>query len=94
MVDRSDIKLSNIKLDCPAYGNDIDITNFLYDNTTGQSLITLSRDHDLELGETVKLADIKFQCPPYGTIQRHCCWFLHCNRNLQSQHLHHLVVYP
>ena len=65
-VDRSDIKLSNIKLDCPPYGNDINITNFLYDNTTGQSLITVERDHDLVLGETIKLADIKFQCPPYG----------------------------
>ena len=65
-VDRSDIKLANIKMDCPAYGNDIDITNFFYDNTTGNSLVTVDRPHGLSLGDRIKLADIKFQCSPYG----------------------------
>ena len=63
---RTDIKLANIKFDCPPYGNEIQITNFLYDNTTGNSLVTLAGAHSLTLDETIKLRDIKFQCPPYN----------------------------
>ena len=65
-VDRSDVKLANIKMDCPAYGNDIDITNFLYDNTSGNSLVTVDRPHGLSVGDDIKLANIKFQCAPYN----------------------------
>ena len=63
---RNDIKLDGLKFDCPTYGNDIDITNFLYDNVSGNSLITVDRAHQLSVGDNVKLADIKFQCAPYG----------------------------
>ena len=66
VVKRSDIKLADLQFDCPAYGNDIDISNFLYDNTTGNSLITLDANHRLKVGDDIKLADIKFQCAPYG----------------------------
>jgi hypothetical protein len=66
VVKRNDIKLADLKFDCPSYGNDLDITNFLYDNTTGNSLITLDSAHRLKVGDDIKLADIKFQCSPYG----------------------------
>ena len=66
VVKRNDVKLADIKFDCPPYGNDIDITNFLYDNTTGNSLITVDSAHRLNVGDDIKLADIKFQCSPYG----------------------------
>ena len=65
-VNRYSVKLADIKFDCPAYGNDIDITNFVYDNTSGNSLVTAAENHGLNVGDNVKLANIKFQCPPYG----------------------------
>ena len=65
-VDRSDVKFEGIKFDCPSYGNDIDITDFIYDNITGQSLITVDRAHGLTTGDDIKLANIKFQCNAYG----------------------------
>jgi hypothetical protein len=65
-VNRYTVKLADIKFDCPAYGNDIDITNFVYDNTSGNSLVTVDEDHGLQVGDSLKLANIKFQCPPYG----------------------------
>ena len=65
-VSRYSVKLADIKFDCPAYGNDIDITNFVYDNTSGNSLVTAAENHGLNVGDSVKLANIKFQCPPYG----------------------------
>ena len=64
-TNRNDVKLADIKFDCPAYGNDIDVVDFLYDNTTGNSLITVAQPHNLELGENIKLADIEFLCNPY-----------------------------
>ena len=64
-VDKSDVRLANIKMDCPPYGNDIDITNFLYDNTSGNSLVTVDAAHGLSVGDSIKLTDIKFQCTPY-----------------------------
>jgi hypothetical protein len=64
-VNRFDVKLDGIKFDCPSYGNDIDIQDFLYDNKTGNSLVTVIEPHGLTIGDNVKLADIKFQCPPY-----------------------------
>ncbi len=65
-VNRYSVKLADIKFDCPAYGNDIDITNFVYDNTSGNSLVTVDENHGLQVGDSLKLANIKFQCPPYG----------------------------
>ena len=65
-VDRFDVKLQGIKFDCPAYGNTIDVTNFLYDNRSGNSLVTVDRAHKLSVGDDIKLADLKFQCAPYG----------------------------
>ena len=65
-VKRSDVKLQDLKFDCPAYGNDIDVTNFLYDNTSGNSLVSVAQPHGLKVGDTIKLADLKFQCPPYN----------------------------
>ena len=65
-IDRADVKLEGIKFDCPSYGNDKSIANFLYDNVSGNSLITLASPHGIEAGDTIKLRDIKFQCPPYG----------------------------
>ena len=65
-VNRSDVRLSDIKFDCPAYGNDIDVTDFLYDNTTGNSLVTVDQPHNLQIGDNIKLSDIEFLCNPYG----------------------------
>ena len=64
-VDRSDIRLADLKFDCPPYGNTIDVSNFLYDNVSGNSLITLVQPHGLAVGDDIKLADLKFQCLPY-----------------------------
>ena len=65
-VNRFDVKLEDIRFDCPSYGNDIDIQDFLYDKSTGNSLVTVVADHGLSVGDSVKFADIKFQCAPYG----------------------------
>ena len=65
-VNRYSVKLADIKFDCPAYGNGIDVNNFVYDNTSGNSLLTVAADHGLQVGDSVKLANLKFQCPPYG----------------------------
>ena len=65
-TNRNDVKLSSIKFECPPYGNSINITNFLYDNFSGNSLVTVDRAHKLSVGDSVKLADIKFQCAPYN----------------------------
>ena len=65
-VDRDDVKLANLKFDCPAYGNDLDVTNFLYDNTSGNSLVSVDQPHGLQVGDNIKLADLKFQCLPYN----------------------------
>jgi hypothetical protein len=65
-VTKFDVKLANLKFECPPYGNQIDVRNFLYDNTTGNSLVTLDKAHSLIVGDTIKLQDLKFQCPPYG----------------------------
>ncbi|AOV62173.1 hypothetical protein BOW86_gp208 [Synechococcus phage S-CAM7] len=65
-VNRYSVKLADIKFDCPAYGNDIGVTNFIYDNTSGNSLVTVDSNHGLNVGDSIKLANLKFQCPPYG----------------------------
>ena len=62
---RYSVKLADIKFDCPSYGNDLGLSNFVYDNFTGNSLVT-PENHGLNVGDSVKLANIKFQCPPYG----------------------------
>lgn len=43
-------------------GRQFAITNFVYDNTTGDSTVTLSGDHDIPVGVDVKLEDIEFDC--------------------------------
>ena len=65
-VSRYSIKLADIKFDCPSYGNSINLSNFVYDNTTGNSLVSVVSPHGLNVGDSIKLSDIKFQCPPYG----------------------------
>ena len=65
-VSRYSVKLDNIKFDCPSYGNDLSLSNFVYDNFTGNSLVSLTEAHGLSVGDAIKLSDIKFQCPPYG----------------------------
>ena len=63
---RNDIKLVDLQFDCPPYGNELEIIDFIYDNKTGNSLITVDALHGLKIGQSVKLSDIKFQCPPYN----------------------------
>ena len=66
-ADKLNVKLEDIRFSTPINPNDeINITDFLYDNTTGSSLITLDSPHGLDVGDRFQLADIKFQCPPYG----------------------------
>jgi hypothetical protein len=38
------------------------VTNFVYDNSTGLSTVTVSSPHFLKVGDNVKLADIEFTC--------------------------------
>jgi hypothetical protein len=66
-ADKLNVKLEDIRFSTPINpANEINITDFLYDNTTGSSLITLDSNHGLDVGDRFQLADIKFQCPPYG----------------------------
>ena len=66
-ADKLNVKLEDIRFSTPINPNDeINIVNFLYDNTNGSSLITLDSAHGLDVGDRFQLADIKFQCPSYG----------------------------
>jgi hypothetical protein len=61
-----EIKLRDIQLDCPPYGNSTLIANFEYDNESGIGTVTLPFIHDISAGQTIKLDDLRFDCPPYG----------------------------
>ena len=38
------------------------VTNYVYDNSTGLSTVTVSKPHFMKVGDHVKLADIEFSC--------------------------------
>ena len=61
-----EVKLQDIRLDCPPYNNDFLLINFNYDNTTGVGTVTLPFIHDISVGESVKLEGLRFDCPRYG----------------------------
>ena len=60
------IKLQDIRLDCPAYDNDFIIVNFKYDNVTGIGTVFLPFIHDIEVDQSIKLEGLRFDCPRYG----------------------------
>ena len=41
---RNDIKLVDLQFDCPPYGNELEVIDFIYDNKTGNSLITVDAE--------------------------------------------------
>ena len=47
------IKLSDVKLDCPDYGNGNFISNFQYDNVSGIGTVTVPFFHDFNIGQTI-----------------------------------------
>ena len=63
------VELGEARFDCPVFTPNYDIENFVYDNTTGLSVVTTTIDNTIEVGDRVKLDGIQMECPPYGNAK-------------------------